>query len=351
MTLRQAALKLHLWMALVGGVFILVVGATGAILVFEREINRAAHAELHRVQGGTARLPVDELVAAVRAAYPGARVRGVVFPEVEPGPLNVALVGRAAFVDPGSGRILGELANGAGLGGVIESVHLNLRAGRWGSRIVGTATLFCLLAAVTGLYLWWPRRLFRFRADASGKRFVFDLHNVAGFWTSLFLLVVTGTGLVMFWGSFTQPLLRKLDPAQPQPPPQSTPVEGVPPISLEEVVRRAQAALPGAQIRNFPIPASPQAAHRVQLRFPEDKTPGGRSQVYLDQFSGEVLRIESTREAGLGTTLFQLQRSIHTGDIWGWPTRILALLTCLSLLVQLYTGILLWWRRTRPRKA
>jgi uncharacterized iron-regulated membrane protein len=255
------------------------------------------------------------------------------------------------MVDPGTGRILAEVPNGSSLSNVIEGLHLNLRSGPWGNRIVGTATLLCLLAALTGLYLWWPRRLFRFRKDDSGRRFMFDLHNITGFWTSAFLVVVTGTGVSMFFGTFLDPMIRRLDPAPRASAPQSTPVEGRTTIPLDEVVRRAQAALPGAQIRNFPIPAGPKAAHRVQLRFPEDKTPGGRSQVYLDQYSGEVLRVESSREAGPGTWFLNAQRSLHTGEFGGWPTRTLAFATCLSVLVQLYSGIALWWHRTRPRKV
>ncbi|MBK5256196.1 MAG: PepSY domain-containing protein [Vicinamibacteria bacterium] len=350
MTVRQAALKLHLWMALVGGAFILIASATGALLVFEREINSAQDAAL-RIESGVPPLPLDDLVVAVQAASPQQKVRGVVFPEHEPGAINVALPGRAVMVDPGTGRILAEVANGSRLANMIEGLHLNLRAGPWGNRIVGTATLLCLLAALTGLYLWWPRRLLRFRRDDSGRRFMFDLHNISGFWTSAFLVVVTGTGLTMFFGNVTDPMLKRLDPAQPQAPPQSAFVEGTPPISLDELVRRARAALPGAQIRNFPIPAGPKAAYRVQMRFPEDKTPGGRSQVFIDQYSGDVLRVQSSREAGPGTWFLNIQRSIHTGEIWGWPTRSLAFATCLSVLVQLYSGILLWWRRTRPRKV
>jgi len=351
MTIRQAVLKLHLWMALVGGVFILIATATGAVLVFGHEIDRAQDGDLLRIEEGVAPLPIDDLVAAVRTAYPKETVRGVVFPQEEPGPLSVAVPGRSVLLDPGTARILTEIKNASRLAGAIERVHLNLAAGPWGNRIVGSATLLCLLAALSGLYLWWPRRLFRFRKDDSGRRFLLDLHNVVGFWTSAFLVVVTGTGLIMFFGKVTEPLIRKLDAAPRQAPPQSKPVEGGTPISLDDLARRARAALPGAQLRNFPIPAGPKAAHRVQLRFPEDKTPGGRSQVFIDQYSGEVLRVDSSREAGAGTWILNAQRSIHTGDIGGGPTRALAFLTCLSVLVQLYSGLRLWWRRTRPRKA
>jgi uncharacterized iron-regulated membrane protein len=40
-------------------------------------------------------------------------------------------------------------------------------------------------------------------------------------------------------------------------------------------------------------------------------------------------------------------REIHTGDIFGWPTRILACLMSLALPIAVITGTLVWWNRNR----
>jgi uncharacterized iron-regulated membrane protein len=41
----------------------------------------------------------------------------------------------------------------------------------------------------------------------------------------------------------------------------------------------------------------------------------------------------------------RLNREIHTVDIGGWPTRILAAVFSLSLPLVAITGPLLWWQR------
>lgn len=56
----------------------------------------------------------------------------------------------------------------------------------------------------------------------------------------------------------------------------------------------------------------------------------------------------NTRTAPLGFKINQMWiREIHTGDIFGWPTRILACLMSLALPIAVITGTLVWWNRNR----
>jgi uncharacterized iron-regulated membrane protein len=89
---------------------------------------------------------------------------------------------------------------------------------------------------------------------------------------------------------------------------------------------------------------------RVALHYPEDRTPGGRSQVYVDQYSGKVLSVQSSRMAPAGTRLVNLNRALHTGDIGGIPTKLLACLMSLAVAVQAFTGVVMWWKRRAPAK-
>jgi uncharacterized iron-regulated membrane protein len=89
------------------------------------------------------------------------------------------------------------------------------------------------------------------------------------------------------------------------------------------------------------------------MKFPEDRTPAGRSRVVIDPYNGRVLWVQNTRQVPLGTWLWNQNRSLHTGDQFGWPSRLLACLASAMLVVQVYTGFTLWWRgwRLRPRQG
>ena len=43
----------------------------------------------------------------------------------------------------------------------------------------------------------------------------------------------------------------------------------------------------------------------------------------------------------------QWTRELHTGDLWGWPTRTLAFLFSVTLPVVALSGPLLWWKGRR----
>ena len=126
--------------------------------------------------------------------------------------------------------------------------------------------------------------------------------------------------------------------------PHSTQTPGSAPISVDAALTIAKTIVPGAEpsaifIPSFaPIPnihvggklsAAPSKANRpgvytIYLKFPEDRTPAGRCVVKLDQFTGVPLAVTNSRTSPAGARAFNLNRPIHTGDLYGLPSRFLA---------------------------
>ena len=96
-------------------------------------------------------------------------------------------------------------------------------------------------------------------------------------------------------------------------------------------------------------PDGPKGSYPVATRFPEDLTPGGRSWVVVDQYSERALFVENSRTAVPGTKTIIENRAIHTGDIWGYPTKIVMSLSSLLLVLQAVTGYYLWWKKVRSK--
>jgi uncharacterized iron-regulated membrane protein len=46
-----------------------------------------------------------------------------------------------------------------------------------------------------------------------------------------------------------------------------------------------------------------------------------------------------------------VNRAIHTGDIFGIPSKFLMSLASLMAAVQVITGVVMWWKRTRARRV
>ena len=344
-TIRRSLLALHQWVGLAAGLFLAVISASGSALVFENEIDRALNPLTSFVTPGSQPLPIETLMSRVQAAYPNDQIGGVRIAEKPDQTYEFSLRSRqSAMVNPYTGAVLGLRDREKSFARWVHLVHTRFVAGEIGERLVGGFSVAMLGLAITGLVLWWPRKILRVGATSSWKRTNFDLHNVLGFYSSLVMLFITLSGVLIAFEATTDPLVRRLNPAVPAAPsPQSTPVAGGKRIAVDEAIAIAEQALPGALASNVGIPGGPKAVFRILKKFPEDRTPAGRSRVYVDQFSGRVLLVENTRTAPLGTRILNLKRSAHTGDIFGAPTQALYFIVSLGIALQAMTGALIWW--------
>ena len=182
----------------------------------------------------------------------------------------------------------------------------------------------------------------------SPRRFWYDLHSAAGIFSGVFLLALTVTGLIIGFDETTGPLLYKMTGSQPSqmPDPPAGPPPGARPITPDQAIAIARDALPGATPFLIIVPG-PKGAYQVRCRYPEDLTPGGRSRVLVDQYRGAILFAEGSRAAPAGTRLVNANRALHTGDIFGIPSKAVMSLASLMAVVQVVSGAMLWWRKSR----
>ena len=357
MTVRSLWLKAHLWVGLAIGLPLIVVALTGAVMVFEEDLDRALNPAVSYVTPGDRSLPLDEIVARARTAFPAAQLGSVTLPEKRHHPVQIGSTSKEGpftiSVNQYTGQVLGTRSAAdreAGLARRIHLLHTRLFGGQIGEWLVGLITALTLFMAVAGLVLWWPRKIFSVKTGASGRRINFDLHNVFGLYASAAFLFIALTGMMIAFERWTDPLFMRLNAAAVPPlAKESTVIDGAPPKSVEALASAAHAALPGAFLKGLTIPAGGKTVIVAMMKYPEDRTPGGRSRVALDQYSGVALTVINTRTAPAGTKLVNLKRSAHTGDIFGATTRGLYFLTCLMLTGQVVTGLFIWLKRPDVR--
>ena len=350
--MRAALIVLHRWTALVVGIVLFVTAASGATLVFEGAIDRGLHPDLWRVQPAAAPLPIDTLVACVAAKFPRSPVSSVSISNVADRAWTMGAGGVTVFVDPYTGSIKGTRTaaeSQATLSRRLHVLHVELFGGKTGRAVVGVATIVAFFLVITGIILWWPDKLIAIHTSASWKRINFDLHHALGIFASIVLLVITASGLVIHYDALTR-AVKSLDATPPSPTPTQPAGSGSATISFDALAATASRALPGAEVVSLSAGNAKNPAV-VAMRFPSDRTPGGRSRIYIDRNTGQLLGAISTRDAQPGTRLDNLKRSLHTGDILGKPTELLWCFAALVMASQVVTGALMWWNARRARRA
>jgi uncharacterized iron-regulated membrane protein len=351
LSVRKALFNIHLYLALVFGVWLLILGLTGSIMAFEPEIDHVLHWKLSYVTHQGNPKPLTELGEAVSKAFPGERPGGYLLPSTPNFSYGVATRRGLVAVNPYTAEILGVRPGGRDFLAYVHQLHLRLLIGNradTGRTIVSWSAVAVLLVLISGLYLWWPLKRVRIQTISTGRRFWFDIHNCVGVCSFLFLLVLTFTGLMIGFEEKTVPMFYRLTGSEPSRPPEKLPPPpaGARPITPDQAMDIARTALPGTLPFQINVPG-PKGAYQIRSRFPEDLTPGGRSRVMVDQYTGQVLFAEGSRTAPAGARLVILNRAIHTGDIFGIPSKTAMCLACLMAVLQIVSGALMWLKRMR----
>ena len=340
---RRAWLQVHLWLGLTFGALLLLVAITGAILAWRPPLERNLNSNLFIVTPGSVRLSADELVQRARAAHPGVEVDSIRYFGDPTAAFQVYFSDRNYLhLNPYSGAVLGLRARyGRGFGWV-EGVHKFLQVSYQptGEAIMGTNALVFGTIILTGLVLAWPataralRALLQFNRRLSGRPWQLNLHKTFGIYAALVLLASAATGLPISF-DWAKNILYPLTGSQRIDPPRVTaPVPGfagftVMAAQLDQAVPQASEHYIGAP-KNGVVPSyaiGPDATH-----------PNARSYLWLNSATGGVLKSSPYAAAGTGFRLYFWMLSFHTGEVGGWPVRLILLCGALVLPVLIVTG-------------
>jgi uncharacterized iron-regulated membrane protein len=360
MKLRRVIFNLHLYIGLAAGLFLLLSGLTGSMIVFRDEIEGLTHPELMETAPGEKRIPVQAVLDTVKRAYPEDKLLYLRMPRT-PQETYVLRMNSAhdlfVYVNPYNGELLGGHRQKDTFMGWIALVHTELLSGELGKNILGVSALLLICMCGTGLFLWWPpngirniSRGFKIGWSAPWKKFIFDVHRAFGAYTIIFLIIVAFTGVSLVFNKAVAELINSLTASAPRPsPPNSRVDEAADSIpSLDALLNHADHVLP-APTTWVTFPQTPQAPLVVRKRTPDEFNPNGRSFIYFDQYTGEVLLVENASNAPLGARIFNTFYPIHTGVIGGFPTRMVQVVMGLAPLFLFATGYMMWRNRRKAR--
>jgi len=273
--LKNFLFNTHLFLGLASAIFLVLISLSGTIIAFEPELNRVLHPGLTNVTVSGPVMNWDEVKRSVEQQAPGWKLNRFYFADAPDHSTYARLrsttthTTRQIYVDQYTGKILGSTEGGPDILIKIHDLHVNLLTGQMkskpGSLVVMAATWALLVLSVTGIILWFPRKVFRFRRSSPGARLNRDLHMSLGFWSSvaMFMFAVTGVGLHYQTGKLLD-LLNSADTAT------SLPGHGP---TIEGMLQTAREALPGAEIPRLLLSEKAGDPVFVYMRFPETRRP------------------------------------------------------------------------------
>lgn len=233
-----------------------------------------------------------------------------------------------------------------------------------GKALMDAANLLFVLLALTGLVIWWPKKLdwqhvkpvLLFRVGLKGKQRDFNWHHVVGLWLWPALLAISVSGVVMSY-RWAQGLIggggRPGGAA-------ATLLDDGETLPLAQLFSNATSVVPDwdsvslqVEQRGEPPPAGKRKALQFSVMEAGRSLPAARHTVTIDPVTGAVLAHEDFDSAPAGRKTRMILRFLHTGQLFGVVGQFLALVASLGAVLLMWTGLALSWRRffrLGPRK-
>jgi len=321
-------------------------------MAFEPEIDHLFHSKLSYVEPGRKALSIADITVAIHDAYPHDTIVGYHLSTSTDISYQVYTNTQTIYINQYNGKVLGVLTAPdfwQNSQNIIHQLHLRLAFRDnhdTGKLIMSWAGVMLLIILPSGLILWWKQKRVSVRKNSQGRQTWFDLHSMIGIFSFVFIMISTITGVIIGFENKTTPLLNRITSSKAIERPEIKIVAQAnsKQIPADSALQIARLALPGSSPFDINVPAQTEA-YSIRCRYPEDRTPGGRSMVIIDPLTAKVLYLESSRTVPAGTHLKIANRAIHTGDILGIPSKIFASLVCLSLCCQIVSGVRMWWLR------
>ncbi|EAZ79264.1 PepSY-associated TM helix domain-containing protein [Algoriphagus machipongonensis] len=384
-SVRHIFNEVHLWAGLISGIVVILVCFSGTIYVYNSEIREMASPELYHVEATGERMSPEEIKTKLESSEQS-KVIGINWNDEEGESVQFTLKkegeegrGSSYFVNPYTAEILGgtrpETAASEFMGYMfslhrwllidkIETPILESMSNRELGRFInGVATLLFTLGVLTGIVIWFPKKVKNWRQglkvkwNANWKRVNHDLHNTLAFYSLIFLLIMGLTG--PFW-SFswyregwqnTWDTSRKSNERSEQVAEEEVIKSAAGVFTLDELISKVNEELLYEGTLRISLPQEGDNTVSVSKYRTGFFARAGSDQLKLNTADLSVQEANLFSDLPWRQQVGRSVKSLHTGDIYGQFTKFIWFLACLVATSLPITGTLIWLNKKKKKPS
>ncbi|KQB43534.1 PepSY-associated TM helix domain-containing protein [Flavobacterium aquidurense] len=234
-----------------------------------------------------------------------------------------------------------------------------------GRPIVGVAILIFVFLLISGIVLWWPvkwiksirDKSFKIKWSASFKRVNYDMHNVLGFYSMIFLLFISFTGLVWSFGWWSKSLYwvtsggKPLVESRESPKSDTTHVKTFELSTVDKVLLNITKENPQAAGILVTVPEKPADVIGAFV-YKQKNTFYNMDRYSFDQQTLKEISIKTPFsgkyiEANIPDKIRRMNYDIHVGSVLGLTGKFMAFFASLISASLPITGFLIWWGKQK----
>ena len=381
--------QLHWFFGAIFGVLLLIIGVSGAVLSYEKEILQAINKDTYFVQNldNKARLEPSEVLKIYKENNIDTKINSISFSSLENSSivLNIekegARKGLNIYLNPYTAELLPDIV-GKDFFMFFFFLHRWLTFEgdtQWiGKQLVAISTIVAIFLTIGGVVVYWSRikanflKSFTFSFKYKKRAFLSTMHGAIGMWVIPFFLLMCFTGLYWSYDWYRSAMFSVMQVEQPKraAPPTQTSNQGqgeeqragtlqnrTQVISYDDIKQTVEIFNKNVsrdyKNANLRLTPSKDATYTISYLYANATHFRESNSMEIDQNKSLVIKETKFEDKKLNEQLMASILPLHSGEYFGWFGQLTYFISSALMALFAITGYMLYydrWKKKRVKK-
>ncbi|MBL3520825.1 PepSY domain-containing protein [Arcobacter lanthieri] len=378
--------QIHWLLGIVFGVTLILIGISGAVWSYQKEIMRLINPNTYTVQipQNQEILTVQKILEKYQEQNKDRKINSISFSSDKSSSFSMSLAsldpnnrrGETIYLNPYTAEVLPELVGN-------DFFNFFFRLHRWltfsgdiqyiGKNVVAISTIACILLVISGVIVYWPRikyaflKSFTFSFKTKKRAFLSTMHSAIGLWLIIPFLLMCLTGLYWSYDWYRSAMFSVMGVEQPQrntaPAPQQNQQgqkqgqqqrENKNSVSFADAQKavdifnqKVEKDYTNASIRLTPT----KDIYTISYRFVDATHFRETNSMEIDIAKSEVLKEAKYSDKKLNEKIMSSMLPVHSGEFFGWIGQLIFFISSALMSLFVITGYMLYYDRYKKKKA
>jgi len=369
--MKKLWFKVHWFLGIFLGFFLILTALSGAVLSFEQEIKDFANKKLYRA-GNIKKEPFipSQIIQTINNRYPKMKVMTIIDDKRASLPivrlLRPGQKGHEAMlysVNPKTKEI--KLLKAERMFIFMNDFHRRFLLGFIGEQGVAFLTVMLLVLGISGIYLYWGQLRRRFikaiKIDFTkkGRAFLYQLHSAIGIWLIPWYFLISLTGLYWSYNWYEEAINSTLGvnfsvKHGGHGKKMSKKFKKAPPSSIN-FIQRYDKAWKIFQTQNIEYEKAIlmvlMSRKTVDIWYLDENAhhSDAYNRLSVDTKKNEIVSLKKFKDLTSGEQFIRSMSVLHSGEFFGWIGRMSVFIASIGMLLFVITGWMLYLKKKKPK--
>lgn len=390
--------QIHWFLGIVFGLTLILIGISGAVWSYQKEIMRLINPNTYTVQVPQKQeiLTVQDILEKYQEQNKDRKINSISFSSDKSSSVSINLTsldpnnrrGETIYLNPYTAEVLPELVGS-------DFFNFFFRLHRWltfsgdvqyiGKNIVAISTIACIILTIGGLIVYWPRvrrsfaKSMTFSFKHKNRAFLSTMHSAIGLWVLIPFLLMCLTGLYWSYDWYRSAMFTVMGVEQPKRQQQQAQAPQQQTSQVQGEQRQQRDGQQGQRVQKQPQVISYETAQKVVDIFNQNvardyknaslrltSTKEGTctiSYLYadathyretnsmeIDPNKALVVKEAKYSDKKLNEKIMSSMLPVHSGEFFGWIGQLIFFISSALMSLFVITGYMLYYDRWKKKR-